>query len=224
MKDPKDIQILIGCEESGIVTECFRNLGFSAFSCDILPTSGNHPEWHYQQDIFEVINMRKWDVLIGHPPCTFTSYAGNRWLNIDRYGERAIERHKNKDEAISFFKKLWKCDIPLICLENPKGYIMKEIPYTQLIQPYYFGDECSKTTLLWLKGLPKLLHSKSDTLFYSKTHVYKGAMTKTSGSELLFGAHTFLLSKAERSKLRSKTFPGIAKNMAQQWGEYLLNQ
>lgn len=213
------MRVLIACEESQAVCKEFRRLGHEAYSCDIQPCSGGHPEWHYQKDIFEVINMG-WDMMIGHPPCTYISYAGNRWFNIDRYGDKAIERFKLKDQAIDFFKALWSAPIDKICLENPRGFIMKEIWYSQKIEPYYFGDSCTKTTLLWLKGLPNLYHNKNVNIFDNNvTHVYKGEMAKDgSGSEALCGLHTLKLSQKERSKLRSKTFPGIAKAMAEQWG------
>jgi len=210
------MRVLIACEESQTVCKAFRKLGHKAFSCDIQPCSGGHPEWHYQQDIFEVINMG-WDLMIGHPPCTYISYAGIRWFNVERYGEKARKRESEKDKAIEFFKALWNAPIDKICLENPRGFIMKEIKHSQVIQPYYFGDSCSKTTLLWLKNLPKLYHNKIENLFDQKvTHVFKGEMSK-SGSEQLFGTHTLSLSKSERSKLRSKTFQGIANAMAEQW-------
>jgi len=214
------MRVLIACEESQAVCIEFRKRGHEAYSCDIQPCSGGHPEWHYQEDVFKVISACKWDMMIGHPPCTYLSYVGNRWLNIDRYGMKAIERHKEIAEAMEFFYKLWTCGIPKICLENPRGYISKWLKPTQLIHPYYFGDSTSKATYLWLKGLPKLIHNKNITLFNEeKTHVFKGEMANNgSGSEALFGPHTLKLSKEERSKLRSKTFPGIARAMAEQWG------
>jgi len=211
------MRVLIACEESQTVCKAFRAKGHEAFSCDIQTCSGGHPEWHFQQDVFEVIDMG-WDLMIGHPPCTYLTYAGIRWFNESRYGQKAIERHKLKDEAIDFFLKMYNAPIGKICLENPRGFIQKVIKPTQLIHPYYFGDECTKATLLWLKGLPPLYHSAHVTLFDDKkTHVYKGAMC-SNGSQLLMGIHTLNISKEERAKLRSKTFQGIANAMAEQWG------
>lgn len=223
--------VLIACEESQTVCKAFRERGHQAFSCDTQECSGGHPEWHFKDDIFNIINggilvtqsrelieIKQWDLMIGHPPCTFISYAGIRWFNIEKYGEKAVKRYKDKDDAIIFFKALYNAPIGKICLENPKGFIMNEMPPSQTIQPYYFGDSCSKTTLLWLKNLPKLYHNKIVNLFDDKvTHVFKGEMCK-SGSEQLFGKHTLSLTKKERSKLRSKTFDGIANAMAEQWG------
>lgn len=216
------MRILVGCEESQTVCKAFRELGHEAFSCDIQECSGGHPEWHFNKDIFEAIDMG-WDMMIAHPPCTYLSFAGNRWFNEERYGEKAIERKRLRENGEHFFLRLWNAPIKHICLENPKGSIQRIIPYTQIIEPYYFGDECSKTTLLWLKGLPKLIHNKSNSLFYEKTHVKKGQMC-SSGSEYLFGIHTLSMTKTERSKHRSKTFPGIATAMATQWSNFLIEQ
>jgi len=218
-----EIKVLVACEESQAVTIEFRKLGIEAYSCDIQPCSGGYPEFHFQKDVFEVIESQKWDLMIGHPPCTYLSYVGAPWFDIEKHRQKAIERMKKRDLAIEFFLKMWDADIKHICLENPRGYISEKLKYNQIIQPYYFGDSCSKTTCLWLKNLPPLYHNKTVNLFDSEiTHVEKGEMTK-SGSELLFGTHTLSLSNSERSKLRSKTFPGIAKQMALQWSNYLLN-
>jgi len=218
------MKVLIACEESQAVTIEFRKLGIEAFSCDIQECSGGHPEWHIKGDAIDTIYGQHWDLMIGHPPCTYLSFVGIRWFNIDRYKDKAVERHQKKDEAINFFLKMWNAPIKHICLENPRGFIQNQLPYSQMIHPYYFGDECTKATLLWLKNLPKLFHSKGD-LFSDKTHVYKGEMAISgSGSERLFGMHMLKLSQPERAKLRSKTFPGIAKAMATQWTEYLLSQ
>ena len=212
------MRVLIACEESQTVCKAFRAKGHEAYSCDIMPCSGGRPEWHIQGSVFDIID-RDWDMMIGHPPCTYISFVGNVWLNYQKYGQKASERHYKMLDGISFFLKLWECDIPKICLENPRGYIQKFIPETQIIQPYYFGNSCSKTTCLWLKGLPKLEHGEVDTLFYSKTHVDKGEMTKEgAGSEALFGINILKLPQHERAKIRSKTFQGIADAMANQWG------
>lgn len=213
------MRVLVGCEESQAVTKAFRARGHEAYSCDLQPCSGGHPEWHYQQDIFEVIDMG-WDLAIFHPPCTYLTYCGNRWFNIERYGQKAIERYKLQKDAIEFFMKLYNCNIPKICLENPRGVIQKVVKQSQIIQPYYFGDSFSKTTCLWLKNLPLLQHNKQPNLFDSNvTHVDKGEMTKHgSGSELMWGTHVLKMDKQDRSRHRSKTAPGIAAAMATQWG------
>lgn len=212
------MKVLIACEESQTVCKAFRALGHEAYSCDIQECSGGHPEWHIQGDaITEAYRGGGYDMMIAHPPCTYISYAGIRWFNIHRYGNAAIERIDKMNDAIKFFLLMWNAPIGKICIENPRGFIQNFLKPSQTIQPYYFGDETSKTTLLWLKGLEPLAHTKGNDLFNTKTHVFKGAMC-SSGSEALFGTHTLRLSKAERSKLRSKTFPGIAQAMALQWG------
>ena len=111
---------------------------------------------------------------------------------------------------------IYNADTPKICVENPTGYVNHILPPTQIIHPYYFGDECTKRTCLWLKGLPKLVHIKQNDLFNEKTHVYKGVVIQP-GSEYLFGNHTLSMNNEERRKHRSKTFPGIAKAMSEQW-------
>lgn len=226
------MRVLIACEESQTVCKAFRERGHEAYSCDTQECSGGHPEWHYQGDIFGLIDkqyfrtqnlghryVEKWDLMIGHPPCTYLSFVGNRWFNYQRYGKQALERYQKRLDAVNFFLKLWESPIEKICLENPRGYIQEFISYSQLIHPYYFGDSQSKTTLLWLKNLPQLLHQKEDGLFESKTHVDKGAMAiHGSGSEAFFGLDILKLPQEERAKIRSKTFEGIAKAMAEQWG------
>lgn len=232
--------VLIACEESQTVCIEFRKKGHNAFSCDLQQCSGNHPEWHFYGSVFDVINggnlvtqsgeqvyIPKWDLMIGHPPCTYLSYVGNAWLNVDKYGIKAIQRHKDRAEALEFFYLLWTADIDHICLENPRGYAQQFIKHSQIIQPYYFGDSTSKTTLLWLKNLPPLLHSKTDTLFTEKTHVDKGEMTisdktkNNNGSKELFDWEIVRLPKEERSRIRSKTFPGIARALAEQYGSLI---
>lgn len=211
------MKVLLACEESQAVCKEFRKLGHEAFSCDIQECSGGHPEWHYQQDVFEVINMG-WDLMIAFPPCTYLSYAGNGWFNVDKYGDKAVQRMIDRNDALSFFMKLYNAPIDKICIENPRGYPMKFIKPTQVIHPYYFGDEDKKTTCLWLKNLPPLLHSAHDTLFYEKTHTKEPEprFIEKSGKKRYF-TDAFLPGK-DRQKLRSKTFPGIARAMATTWG------
>ena len=157
------MRVLIACEESQIVCINFRALGHEAYSCDIQECSGGHPEWHIQDDILKVINDG-WDLMIGHPPCTYLSYAGTRhWNNPRRVYKRL--------EALRFFADLWEAPIEKICLENPKGCASPVIAkYTQEIQPYYFGDDDMKTTRLWLKNLPRLF-------IYRKIHCLNRELT-----------------------------------------------
>jgi hypothetical protein len=161
----------------------------------------------------------KWDLMIAHPPCTYLSFAGNAWFDIDKYKNKAIERIQKRKEAEIFFLKIYNCKIPKIAIENPRGSINKIIKHSQVIHPYYFGDKEKKITCLWLKNLPKLVHIKEDDLFDSATHTeeIKPKFIDRSGKKRYF---TDLFGKTpDRIKLRSKTFPGIAKAMATQWGK-----
>lgn len=157
-------------------------------------------------------------MLIGHPPCTYMTVTANKWLKDQpeiKSGKLVGEKRRQaKKEAEEFFIALWNCGIPKIALENPVGSINGIIPPTQIVQPYYFGDEARKTTCLWLKGLPKLVHIKQDDLFATKTHVGQGEILP-SGIPAWYG---MLSQKEDRTKIRSKTFPGLAQAMANQWG------
>lgn len=149
------MKILVACEESGRVTAEFRKRGHEAYSCDILPTSGGHPEWHIQGDVLPLLTQ-KWDMIIAFPPCTYLTVSGNRWF-ADRYGKKALERKQKRKEAAEFFMAFALADCPKIAIENPVGYMSNAYRKPdQIIQPYYFGDEARKTTCLWLKGLPLL--------------------------------------------------------------------
>ena len=148
------VKILIACEESQAVCKEFRKLGHEAYSCDILPCSGGHPEWHIQDDVLKHLD-EGWDLMIAHPPCTYLSRAGARWL----YPKTILnqERYKKGLEAKEFFFKLLNANIPMIAIENPTPFKIFELPeFTQSIQPFEYGHEFSKKTLLWLKNLPKL--------------------------------------------------------------------
>ena len=226
MKQPKDIRILVACEESQAVTIEFRKLGFQAFSCDIQEQSGGHPEWHYNQDIFEIINLG-WDCMVAFPPCTHLAVSGAAWFEQKRKDGR-------QQQGIDFFLRLANLEIKHIALENPVGIMSKIYKKpSQVIQPYYFGDEAQKTTCLWLKNLPLLKHySKVDLFNQTITHVDKGKMyewvdgkTGKIKRQPLWYAEAFLKKGTKNIGFeRSKTFPGIAKAMATQWGEYLINK
>ena len=205
------MKILVGCEESQAVTIELRKLGHEAYSCDLLPCSGGHVEWHLQHDIFEVIALGGWDMLIAFPPCTYLTVTGNRWFNVERYGEKAIQRHKDKEFAIKFFKMFADANCDHIAIENPVGIMSSEWRKPdQIINPYQFGDPFEKKTCLWLKGLPKLV--PTDTVAPPKRTEYASGKTMPA-----WYAEAWKLPKEERAKLRSKTFPGIAKAMAEQW-------
>ena len=192
------MRILIACEYSGTVRDQFLALGHDAMSCDIIPTDVPGP--HYQGDIFDVINDG-WDLMIAHPPCTYLSNAGARFL----YPKKVLnpERLALGLQAKEFFMQLLFCDIPKICVENPVPSTVFDLPkYHQVIQPYEFGHPFKKKTCLWLKNLPPLM---------ATMYVQNQESTKVIGNWFNKGGK-------DRQKNRAKTFDGIAKAMAQQWG------
>lgn len=181
--------MLVACEESQEVCKAFRALGHEAYSCDILPASGGHPEWHIQKNVLELLWL-KWDLMIAHPPCTHLAVSGARWFK-----EKQIEQAY----ALWFVEQLLNAQIPRIALENPVSIISTKIRKPdQIIQPWQFGHGETKATCLWLKGLPLLKPSK----------IVKGREARIHKMQ----------PGSERAKLRSKTFPGIAAAMATQWG------
>ena len=208
------MKVLVACEESQAVCNEFRKLGHEAYSCDIVPCSGGRPEWHLQQDVLPLLK-EKWDMIIAFPPCTYLTVTGNRWFNIDRYGEKAIQRHKERKDAIDFFMAFANADCEKIAIENPVGIMSSEWRKpNQIINPWQFGDAFEKKTCLWLKGLPEL----------KPTNIVEIPPRKRfdSGKSMpSWYAEAWNLPKEERAKLRSKTFPGIARAMAEQWGAIL---
>jgi site-specific DNA-cytosine methylase len=216
-------RILIACEESDEVRGRFEKLGFDAWSCDIQPNRNINAK-HYQCDVFEIINDN-WDAMIAFPPCTHLAVSGSQWF------EQKIKDGRQK-EGINFFLKIAKANIKHIAIENPVGIMSKNyMPPSQIIQPYYFGDKAQKTTCIWLKNLPKLYHNATPNLFDDIiTHTDKGEfiewIDKKTGKikkQPLWYAQARSLKGEERSKVRSKTFPGIADAMAKQWSDYILN-
>lgn len=204
-------RVLVACEESQTITKEFRKLGHEAFSCDIIPCSGGHPEWHIQQDVLKILDQ-DWDVLIAHPPCTYLSHAGARWLYPK--GLLNEERYNAGIEAKKFFMELWNCGIAHICVENPVPSKIYDMPeHSQVIQPYMFGDRAQKKTLLWLKNLPLL--QPTNIVDRGEFITYKSGKRK---------AKWFMdaaKNSNERAKIRSKTFQGIAQAMAVQWGSVI---
>lgn len=200
------INILVGCEESQAVCIAFRELGFNAFSCDTQECSGGHPEWHLQMDVFEAINSRDWHCGIFFPSCVYICFAGIRWNTNNP------ERELKTKSAIKDVQALLNSNIQFIALENPVGVIPRRtgVKWSQMIHPWQFGHEEQKKTCLWLKGLPNLTHTKIMEIREQK--IFRKSALAGPGSSKY------------RSKNRSKTFPGIAKAMAYQWGAYLLNQ
>lgn len=221
------MRVLIACEESQRVCTAFRERGHEAYSCDIQQCSGGHPEWHIKGDCLPIINENcefttqdgkahridgKWDLLIAHPPCTYLTVTGNRWFSVEKYGKKAIDRARKRKEAIDFFMRFATCDCDKIAIENPVGIISTiwRKP-DQIIQPYMFGEPYEKKTCLWLKGLPKL---KPTNMVEPEPRV-----KYPSGKSMpKWYSDCWHLSPEERAKERSKTFMGIAKAMAQQWG------
>ncbi len=192
------MKILIACEESQTVCNAFRAKGHEAYSCDILPPSGGHPEWHIQDDVLNHLNDG-WDMIIAHPPCTYLAVSGAAWFK---------KRQREQLQALRFVRFLLNQDqIPKIALENPVSVISTKIRKPdQIIQPYQFGHLEQKTTCLWLKGLPKLMPTKD-----VKEEMMK--LPKNKRERL-----HYLPPGKERSIIRSKTFQGIADAMAEQWG------
>jgi hypothetical protein len=215
-------KVLIACEESQAVTIAFRRLGFEAFSCDILPSTGGHPDWHYQQDVFEVIN-KGWDLMIAHPPCTYLSVSGAKHL-YNKDGSPNEERYNNQREALLFVKQLMDANINHIAIENPISVISTKLcKPDQIVQPYWFGDSASKSTCLWLKNLPKL--KPTDMVDKGQFKEWIGKNGKIKKQPMwYYEALTKAKTTEERRGLRSKTFQGIADAMANQWGNYILNQ
>ena len=203
-------RILVACEESQRVTKQFRDLGYEAYSCDIQDCSGKHPEWHIKGDAINQAYSGKYDLMIAHPPCTYLSNAGARWLYPK--GKLNNERYKKGLDAKEFFMKLLNSPIERICIENPLPSKIFNLPkYTQIIQPYQFGEPYSKKTLLWLKNLPLLKHT--DIIDNYKTYLPSNTGGKKRGQ-----SHRFVsINKIDSSK----TFKGIAKAIANQWSKVL---
>lgn len=210
-------RVLLACEESQAVTEQLRLMGIDAYSCDVLETSGEHPEWHLRQDVTSLL-QEEWDMIIAFPPCTYLTVTGNRWFNIDRYGDKARQRHSDRKKAIDFFMLIANAKCDKIAIENPVGIMSSEWRKPdQIIHPYQFGDPYEKTTCLWLKGLEPLHHT--DVVEPEPRVVYKSGKSHPA-----WYAATASLPAKDRSTARSKTFPGIAKAMAEQWGSTLLEE
>jgi hypothetical protein len=210
------MRILVACEESQAVTIELRKLGHEAFSCDILDCSGGYPEWHLQQDVTGLLKQ-KWDMIIAFPPCTFLTVTGNRWFNIERYGDKAIKRHSDRKDAVDFFMMFATADCDKIAIENPVGVMSSKWKKpNQIINPYQFGDAFEKKTCLWLKGLPEL--KPTDIVDPPERTEFKSGKSMPT-----WYADAWKLPKKERAKLRSKTFPGIARAMAEQWTNTKLN-
>jgi site-specific DNA-cytosine methylase len=204
------LKILVACEESQAVTIELRKLGHEAYSCDIEPCSGGHPEWHLQEDVTPLLE-KQWDMIIAFPPCTYLTVTGNRWFNVERYGEKAIQRHKDREFGVNFFMLFANANCERIAIENPVGIMSRQWRKpNQIINPWQFGDPYEKKTCLWLKGLSELQPTNIVDI-PPRTQFDSGKSMPS------WYAEAWHLPKEERAKLRSKTFPGIAKAMAEQW-------
>lgn len=216
------MRVLVACEESQTVCKAFRAKGHEAYSCDIQEPSGGHPEWHILGDALEAIkggtivtmdgqthDIGKWDLLIAHPPCTYLSKAGGNRLRVN--GEIQTERYNKGLEAAEFFCAFLNADVPRIAVENPVPLKIFGLPqYSQIIHPWMFGDEYLKMTCLWLKNLPPLF--ATDIVVPTRKWVNSSDHRKTKKDD------TWAKSGKRSQKDRSKTFPGIAAAMAEQWG------
>lgn len=201
------MRILVACEESQAVTTELRRLGHEAYSCDVIPCSGGHPEWHLQVDALELLKM-KWDMIIAHPPCTYLTNAGAR--HLWKGHQLNQERYEKGLEAKEFFMAFWNADCPRIAVENPIPSKVFELPkYTQTVQPYEYGHPYTKKTCFWLKGLEPLV--PTNIVEPEATWCPSGSYSGKHGDK-----HRGMFTK-DRAKNRSKTFPGIAKAMAEQW-------
>lgn len=206
------MRVLVACEESQAVTIELRKLGHEAYSSDILDCSGGYPEWHIKGDVLEQL-AKGWDMMIAFPPCTRLTVTANKWYKPE-YSHRFPNIHEERKEAVEFFMALANADIEKIALENPVGIMSTRWRKpNQIIQPWQFGDKAVKRTCLWLKNLPELKHTKIVEPEYV-TYNSKSNKSGKSRYPMLWAS-----SGNRSAKERSKTFPGIAKAMAEQWGQ-----
>ena len=213
------MKILVACEESQAVTIELRARGHEAYSCDIEPCSGGHPEWHLQQDVVPLLK-EKWDMIIAFPPCTYLTNAGTRHYSRRINPEhKVLAREKLREEAFNFFMLFANANCDKIAIENPVGYANTKFRKPdQIIHPYYFGDPYKKRTCLWLKGLSPLEYT--DMLPEPEPeYICKGELSKGKKIGWCEGIKGTTGGQKGRAMARSKTFPGIARAMAEQWGK-----
>ena len=215
------MKVLIACEESQTVCKAFRELGHEAYSCDLQKCSGGHPEWHIRGDARQLLGD-DWDLIIAHPPCTYLTASGAARIFRDvkqefpPYGEFQmvnVSRMLKGMEAKDFFMEFIHAPCKHVAIENPVPMKLFNLPPpTQMIQPHYFGDPYSKKTCLWLKGLPPLMPTELLEEYHPLINGGGGRLSRETYEGRRF---------ASGSKARSKTFPGIAKAMAEQWSRFL---
>jgi len=218
------MKVLVACEFSQVVCKAFRERGHEAYSCDILPTEGN-PEWHIQDDVLKHLGDG-WDLMIAHPPCTYLTVTGNKWFKPE-YKDRFPDRAEQRQSAINFFMLLAFAPIDKICIENPVG-IMSTIwrKPDQIIQPYQFGHIEAKKTCLWLNNLTKLRFGQeiqiafTDKSIPNMTEIKSPEYVEFKSGKRMAKWYVDAAKEVNREGIRSKTFQGIAKAMAEQWGEF----
>lgn len=222
--------VLVACEESQEVCKAFRAFGHEAYSCDIQEPSGGHTEWHILDDAVDVVNrpglittmdgathIVTWDLLIAHPPCTYLTVTGNRWFNTGRYGKKAVRRLQLREEASAFFMAFVNANVCKIAVENPVGYMSTHYRKPDcIIQPYEFGHHARKKTCLWLKGLPTL----KPTNIVDAGEILPGGYSVGASANYAKDekGKAMRWNDPRTARTRSKTFPGIARAMAEQWG------
>lgn len=229
------MKVLVACEESQRVCTAFRNLGHEAYSCDLMDPSGGHPEWHIKGNVLPLVRMggvkfktcdnewhtapEEWDLVIAHPPCTYLTVSGNSHFSEERNGAKAYGRYMDRMDGIRFFMEFICCNAKRVAIENPIG-IMSGVyrKPDQIIQPYEFGHPYAKSTCLWLRNLPLLkpteiveperIHSSGKSGGYSGNLWY---VKDENGKAIAYNDPRTAIE-------RSKTYEGIAKAMAEQWG------
>lgn len=214
----KGAAVLIGCEESQVITIAMRELGIEAYSCDIQDCSGGHPEWHLKMDIFKALKLRKWSLVICHPECTKVCISGNSTYSAGK------EKYDERIESAKWIQNLWDSCIAVcdkVVFENPIGVLnsLTTLPIPQIIQPYQFGEPESKKTCLFIFGLPELKPTKIVSPEYAR--MKNGKIFKDARGFKDSPTHyrTLMIKDInERRKQRSKTFEGIGKAIAKQWG------
>ena len=229
------MNVLVACEESQRVCIAFRERGHNAFSCDIEPCSGGHPEWHIMQDVIPLLNGRcsfktmdgiehsidgRWDIIIAHPPCTYLTVAANKLYNIEKYGKKAVKRLEDREKAIEFFMAFVNADCEQKAIENPIGVISTRYRKPdQIIQPYQFGHPVRKSTCLWLYNLPKL--KPTNIVDFECIHSNGKSGGYSGPSWIVKDENGKILSYKDPrvAKARSKTYEGVAKAMASQWSD-----
>lgn len=227
------MKILVACEESQAVTIELRKMGHEAYSCDIEPCSGGHAEWHIQDDVLPLLNGfckfktvdgqehqidSKWDMIIAFPPCTYLTNAGTRHFSLKCNSVEKVEKRiKLRSQAKDFFMKFVEADCDKIVIENPVGFMNSNYRKPdQIVHPYYFGDNAKKRTCFWIKGLEKLNYTN---VLPEPSPMYICEGEKSKGKKIGWceGMRGIKGGQKERAKARSKTFPGIARAMAEQW-------